>query len=697
MKVLTISQENFKKGLQLLEDDSRADFGSARKMLNVIITDRGGIAPRPGTSIVGEYVESNDTLTGLYNFKKSKNNPDILMKAFANEMDFLHPSLEEWATLKTGFTDKSDVIGFDDKDNQFGFSYSLVNTDNDDFTYFCNRFEEYMRWRGAYSFTTATLVGGETAIPVDTTLMNSVYVDGLATASSPTTLTLANASWATDLWKNFYVYIPSSGKVRQITGNTVDTLTFSTLTTNPGLVSFQIKQLKFPLTGTVIYNGTTIDYTTIDNSTQLPVVSAVAAPINTPIAIVPESFAAAPRGNRIDTLRGRVYVGRVRNGISLDSAGNTQGSAQAGSEFVSTLLDPTTFTFSDPRLAGEGDILNIPYGGGDIVDTAAFEDQMAIYKSDYIELVQYTEDINDTAIRTPLKPGIGSVARVIRGSDDHFFMTPDKRYTSLSRVRLKDVTPQTENLGLIIKRLLDEYNHTNFNGIEFNNRLISVHRSSDNAENNDVMLVYNKKTKSFEGIWSLPGNFFEKFKSVDSQAAELVYGESNGINVWKMFQTRKADVRDPLTVLPYTALWQSNFFNVLPIKSNIQGICAIAMEGYIRGNTIFTFKMYKDFEDSPSLSFTFGGTEEEFIQGSDVSSFFGAHPFATDSISGSLGDIEDDGRRRFSFIVYFPYMYAQYLSTAFSSSGADQDWEVLRIALGLKENMSTRTSNTKML
>lgn len=680
MKTLTIQQENFKRGLQVLEDDSKADFGSAREMLNVIITDRGGIGPRPGTALLGSYNSTVKPIRGLFNFRKSGGDPDILTKFYDDEMEFYHPTALVWARIKNGFT----------SDQEFGYLYTLVNSDNDDFMYFNNRYEEYQRWRGAYAKTTSALSGGELAVPVDSVLKTPIYLTATATGSSATTLTVASAAWATDMWKNFYIYIPSTGKVRKITSNTSTVLTFDTLGSDPGSVAFQIRSLAFPATGSVIYNGTVIVYTGIDIATAFTVASAHAAPINTPVAVVPDIYVAAPRGNRMDTLKGRPYVGRVRSAVSRDSSGSIQGSAQAGSIFVGKLLDPTTFTFSATRVAGEGDILNIAYGGGDINDVAAFEDQVAIYKKDYIELVKYTEDVNDTALRTPLKPGVGSIARVIRGSDDHYFMTSDKRYTSLGRVQQKDITPQTENLGYKIKRLLDAYDHTDFNGIEYNNRLISCHRLNEDDDNNNVMLVYNKITKSFEGIWSLGANNFSTFNQ------KLHYGESAGSNVWEMFTSRFADVQNDDTVYGYASRWQSNFFNVLPLKSNIQAINSVALEGYIKANSSFTFNLFKDFATDTTLSFTFTGTESEFLSGSDFEAFLGGEPLALSPL-GTLDAPDADGRRRFSFIVYFPFQYGQYFSTGLQSDGKDQDWECIRIALGLKESITTRTTNTKVI
>lgn len=686
MKTLTIGMDNFKKGLQLLQDDGQADFGSARVMENMQITDRGGVSPRPGTILLGDYNSNINPVRGLYNFKKSRGDNDILTKFYDDEMEFLHPTLKTWARVKNGFT----------PDQEFDATYSLVNTDLDDFMYYCNAIDDYSRWSGAHSYITEALAGGETVVKILSALTSQIIYSETATASGATSLTVSTATYGTDMWKNFYIYIPSTGKIRLITGNNGTVITFSTLGADPGSVAFEIRQLAFPVSGSVIYNGIVIAYTTLDVYNQLPVASAHSTAINTPIAVIPTSYTAAPKGNRIDTLRGRVYVGRVRSGISRDVSGNLQGSSQASGVFVSKLIDPTTFTFAASRVAGEGDLISVVYGGGQINDVCAFEDEIAIYKQDYIELVKYTEDTNDYAVRTPLKPGYGSVSRVIQGADDHYFMRPDKQYTSLGRVRTKDLTPQTENMGYKIKRLLDLWNHETFTGIEFNNRLISSHKSNDKVNYNDVTLVYNKINKCFEGIWNIGANNFESFKESGETSAELVYGESTGANIWKMFQDLKMDKRGS-DLLPYTSKWQSNFFNVTPIKSNIQAMCSLAVEGYIASNTSFKYKLFKDFETSSIFSFTFGGTETNLLQGtSDIGKFYASDVLGTEPL-GTLGEEEGDGRRRFSFIIYFPYVYGQYFSTEFSTLTEDNNWEILRTSYGLKEDISVRQTNTKQV
>lgn len=745
MKTLTLNQSDFSKGLHLLEDDTKAPLGSARKMLNVSISDRGGIATRPGTELLGTINTTASGIKGFYNFKKSQGSAEYLLKAYSTLLEFYHPTAG-WSRLKSGFTDAQ----------EFGFATSLVNADNDDFCYLCNRTEEFQRWRGSATLLNGALSGGETTITVDSVLKDNVYFSGTATSNSATTITLSTAVWATDMWKNFYVHIVGTGKIRRINSNTTTVLTIESLGSGPGNVAFEIRQVAFPvhgagtvatngsttLTGTgtsfltnyavgdailvsgetvrtiatitsdtvmtstvafsttasglsykatqgIIYANTVVKYYDIDLATTFTVVSAHAGADNVAVTIVPEIFSGAPRGNRLESLLGRVLVGNVKSAVSRDSAGALQGSDQAGSVFVSKLLDPKTFTFSATRVAGEGDILNMPYGGGEVTDIKAQENVAYCYKPGYIEAVRYTQDADDFAVREPLKAGKGSVGKVIKGADDQYFMTIDKQYTSLGRVASKDITPQTANIGLPIKRLLDTYNHDDFNGIEFQNKIYSCHRTSDDETYNNVVLVYNKQTKSFEGIWALPAGFFVE------KGGELFYSESSGANVWKMLEG-KADVQSSTIKYPITSDWRSNFFNLLPVKANIQGINSVALEGYIKANTTFTFSLYKDFSDTAALSFTFGGTEDTFLVGDDFTRFLGSNPLGLQPL-GTVDAPGSDGRRRFQFLVYFPWIYGQTFSTGFQSDGVAQDWEVVRCALGLKEDISTAVLRTKTI
>ena len=681
-KTLSYDMDDFRKGLILLNDDSTAPVGSAREMQNVFITDRGGISPRPGTEMLGARKTAVNRGRGFFVFKKSYDEVEIPMIAYDTKIEVYDPD-SGWFLLKDGYT----------ADKVFGFVHNFVVTDNEDYVYFCNRYEPFQRWNGQIVKLNGALAGGETSIVVDSTIRPDIFSTAAATAATTTTIDQNTETWAVDQWKNMYVHVTSgaqAGQVRKITSNTATQITFAALPGAPAIGdTFDIVESRFDLSENdkFIYNDTEITVTAINTNTTLTVASAHAAPDGTPLTNVPQEYPAAPRGNRLETLKGRTWVGRVRSGMARDNGGVLQGSNTGASIFGSKLKDPTDFSYAAPRIAGEGIVAAVPYGGGEMTDVAAHENVIYVYKKNYIESFTLS-DSDDALQRDPQKSEAGSVGRVIKGKDDHYFVTLDNQFTSLGRVQNKDLTVQTENIGLPIKRLLDTYNFEDMNGIEYRNRILFSARSSAGSTENDSTIVWNKTTRSFEGVWNIGAHAFDIYNG------ELHYIESDGPNVWKMFLDRKSDT-DDADELPIAALWQSNFFNLTPIKGNYQAINSIAFEGYIAANTTFTFRLYKDFADSTSYEFDFGGLDdEEFLVGSTLASFLGSNPLGLQPI-GTVDAPGSDGRRRFQFLVYIPYLYGQYFSIGFGSSGKDQNWEIIRASLGVRESISTVRPNIR--
>ena len=685
-KELYIDVEKFKRGFYSLEDTTKAPVGSLRIMKNAMVTDRGGLAPRPGTELLGTYDNSGDKVRGLYNFRRSFETDELLIKAIGTKLEILSKTYESsgWFRMKGSFTDGK----------EFGFVTSLVNTDNRDYVIGCNRFENYFRWEGAVTLLDGALSGGETAVTVDSTLTDEIYFSGTATSATATTVDVSGTPWATDQWVNLYIYVKTgthAGKIRKITSNDNNTLTFDTLGTSPGTADFEIRKNKFPATGTLIYADTEIAYTAIPTATTFTVSSAHAAADNTPVTVVPTEYPENPRGNRFTNYLNRIIVGNVRSGLSRDSGGSLQGYAAAGSYFVSKLSDPVDFTFSASRTAGEGDVVSTPYGGGDITDVSHHEDDAYVFKKEYIEAVRYSQDSDDLAVRDPLKAGIGSIGKTTKGANDIYFFTNDKRLTSIGRVRAKDLRPETENIGFPIQRYLNDsgIDSSVGRGKEHRDKLYLPIKSDDSKTDNDVVLIYNKINRSFEGIWDIPAFAVEEWNG------ELVYGESGGANVYKML-TGHADVVGT-TRYPIYSEVATHFINLTPSKVDIQALNSLYVEGYIRGGTTITFKVWKDFSSSSFLTFTLASSEEGLLDGENTQAFLGGESLGEAPLGGISGEVYEEGRRHFQFRVYFPFEYGNYFSVGHSSNGADLDYEVTRYGLALKEEAAVDTTRIKSI
>lgn len=686
--------DSFGQGLYAFADTTKAPWGSARIMKNMMITDRVGVGPRPGTMLLGSSNLSALGCKGFYNYKRSFESDEILLKVYDTYLEGYSKNYSSagWFRVKTGFSSDKDT----------GFIAALLNTDNNDYCIIGNRYDAYQAWSGALAKTTVLLAGGETTVTVDTTLTAEIYNTQTATGSSATTLTVASAPWAASQWNGLYVRITSgaqTGQISQISATTTTQITFATLGADPGNCTFEIRNCKFSITGDLILvlNGNTVSYSAIPTDTTITTSAAPATPINSIVTITPHSYPENPRGNRFCNYLGRMITVNVRSALALNAGGTKQGYLEGGNFYVSKITNPFDYTYSAARVAGEGDFQPTPYGGGDIVDAATMEDFFYIFKRDYIESIQYSQDTLDVIQRVPLKAGVGSIGRVIQAVDDIYFITPDKQITSIGRAKLRDLKPHTDNIGITIKRLLDTYDFSDVNGIQYKNRILICCKSSSTVQKNDIMIVYNRTSGAFEGIWDIPA-----YGLAIWQDDRLFYAESVTANVYEMF----VDHSDVSGTDRYgiSSEYATHFFDVTYKRRNffknrideMQQCHGFYFEGYIRGNSTITFQAWKDFSATPFLQFNFSGTESDFEDAVLDNAFLGGAPLGLNPL-GSIGPFEEDGRRHFSFSVYFPYQYGKYFSVGFKSSGEDIDYEVTHLGLAMSPTADIDTGRIKSI
>lgn len=675
---------DFSQGFWASLDTTKSPFGSLRKMRNAQVTEREGIAPRPGTILLGTKNTATYAIKGLYNFKKSYETNEILIKNYDDELEGLSADHESagWFRIKSGFT----------SDKEFGYVHSLYNTSNENLLVGGNRYDKFFTYTGAVLQLNGALSGGETSLTVDSTLLPDVYESKTATGNAATTLDCSTAVWAASQWINFYVYITSgaySGYIRKITANTATQITFDTIGAAPGNCTFEIRRPLIPASGTLIYSGTTIAYTAIPTSTTITVASAHAGADNSIVTLVPTEYEANPRGNRFTNFLGRIIIGNVRSALSRDSGGALQGYSSGSTAFVSKLNNPLDYTFSGTRAAGEGDMISTPYGGGDITDVVAQENQAYIFKRDYIEAISYTQDGNDLVQREPLKPGAGSSGKTTRGTDDVYFFTPSKQFSSIGRVRSQDSRPQTQDIGFKISRYLDRADVSSVGrGIEVSGKVYMPLKSSADSSYNDIVLIYNRNNNAFEGIWDIGAFGLIEWND------KYYYGSSSDPNIYQLFHTRNADI-EGTTAYGYSFEFATHYFNLLPSKAYQQGIHGMVIEGYIRGGTTFNSYLWKDFTDTASVSFTFASTDTAYLDGEGSNVYWGDVPLGISNLSIDYSDIDNDGRRHFVARVYFPFIYGQYFSVGAASSGIDQDFEITRMGLMVEEEAGININKVK--
>lgn len=676
-------------GLRVFEDPSKAPQGSARTMVNMILSDRGGLKKRKGVSLLGSFNNTSARCRGFFVFKKTDSVTEIPVKKYDDELEYYDPGALSWSKLKDGFTTSSD----------FGFVHGFVRSGNNDYLHGGNQYEADFRWTGNTTLLDGAIASGAGAeIQVDSVLRPDVYANHQAAeinSTSATTIELSSVVWAANQWVGFYVYIKDGthvDKIRPITANTNDTITFDTLGSDPGSVDFEIRYPLFAASGNLIIGGnsTVQPYTSLPEHNKFAVSSiAVTAADNAPVTEEIELFYENPRGNRMEVLRARRYVANVRSGLLRDSSGTLSGAAQPGSVFVSKVVsglypgnDLTDFTFSATRTAGEGDIIAGAYGGEGHTDIKAHDDEVYMFKPNSIESLSYSQDTSDVPNLKQISTQYGSKMQVIKGRDDLYFITSDKQFTSLGRVRQKAEKETALNIGLPVKRLLESYGYDkDAKGAAYRNRIHIPTKSKESDSNTNRLLIYNLDGR-FEGEW------WVSVDKMDLFGGELVASQSNSPNVVKLYQGLNdvlGESGDNTKAFPISTEYVTNWFNSTGSAFNQMELNLFLCEGYILGNTTLDFKLFRDFLDSPFLSFNFQGNEGTVD--SEISErFLGSLPLGLDPIGAISSTPDNEGMRHFMFMVYFPFEHAEWAAWGVNCSGRDTNFEILRAGLNPKED-----------
>lgn len=414
-----------------------------------------------------------------------------------------------------------------------------------------------------------------------------------------------------------------------------------------------------------------------------------------------------PKGNRHELLNGRRYVANVKSGLARDTSGNLGGASNLGSVYVSKVVsalyptnDLNVFSYSNPRAAGEGDIISSVYGGYGHIDVAAYNKAMYMFKPNAIESVQYSQDEKDYPLIEQISGAYGSKMRVVKAQDDVYFVTSDNQFTSLGLVAQRGAdNVQALNLGLPVKRLLETYDFdANAKGESFKNRVFIPAKSSTSDSYTNRVLVYNlsasKDTGYFEGEWWL------NVDGMDVYNKDLYFSSSINGNVYKLYGGLNDNIGtsgDATYEYPIVFKWKSNFINLASSKFMQQEANLFACEGYIRPGTTLTFKLYKNFNTSPFLNFDFQGTETALVDNTIQSAFLGSLPKGIEPLGAIGGEIDNEGRRHFMFLIYFPFEQAEYVSYSIENDEKSADFEILRAGMAITEgtalNFASRIKN----
>lgn len=438
-----------------------------------------------------------------------------------------------------------------------------------------------------------------------------------------------------------------SGGITTFASVTVNTITKQGTTswTEEGFLTAGTRQViiegtTYTYTGgetTTTLTGVTPDPTVAGHTVGAVVVQAVRTQANTP--------ASGFNNDLIATIRNQVYVGdTTRRDV-----------------FVSAVSDYTDYTFSSPRLVGEGALLNI-----DETPTAFVEQEENMYISTknqwYNTRFELSSDLqNETLLIQRLKtsPLQGAInqSSVFKIKNDVIFLDGEPTIDSLGRIENVD-TPQNLDISDPIKLYLQSLDTTNAAGIYWqNNFYMSI-------PNESVVLIYNIEKGYWEAPQILP---ISRFSIID----EHLYGHSNVVpETYKLFDDVYSDNNNAINAI---AKFSYRNYGLRAWQKNLTEWFT---EGYIAENTEINLQLNYDYEGfERQQEFTIDGDDDTILFQPIADNSLGKNSLGKEPLGTTKDELEELSKFRQIDTTYKTDFYE--IQAIYSSNDIDQRWEIL--------------------
>ena len=496
----------------------------------------------------------------------------------------------------------------------------------------------------------------------------------LKTGLSPsTTFGFADFNLNTDQYS--YTYFGNAiDPAMRWTGN--HTLLSAFVTSSAGAI-FVDSTAGFPVSGTIIYCGVELAYTSKSDSAFF-VGSAHECSADEGLAEAVSTDANDPRGNIYLAADNRLFIAGV--------VSSTQ------SVFFSAYGDATNFSvqslISSSTYAAPG-VFNLVEGGGGVVGMAQDESGIYMFKNSII----YKATLSDSLYTLdPLKgfdgksqtSGAINQKTIFSSGNAIYFITPDNQIMALQRVESYDY-PQTVPISDSIKPTTDSMVFASSTGIVFRDKAFFSARSSDTATYNDTVLVWNIPRATWESP-IIGWNVLDWTVYNDGDGEDLYSGHALNPDVYHITNSQVDNG------FGFAANWRSKLYDFgLPTQQ--KEFENFFVEGYISDNTTLSVSLLLD-ENGYTQTYTaeIVGTETAYIYNSPSFNLFGFSTFGTERFGSSSGVVD-----RKKFRVYLnknlrrvPFYNAQ---VEFASDGESQQWEILRFGFLVRTHSQPEKSS----
>ena len=641
---------------------------------NVDITPSGSIKSAPQYELVGtDGGVGSSPITSSFLLKTRYNESTEIFHS-GTSLYYWNSKTLDYATLKSGLSDGA----------FFTFVQSSENTDFNDFAYFGNGIDNDMRWNGAHDKLQTSLSGAVTELEISSSVFTStVHVSGTATSCTTTTITLSTANWGTNVFTNFYVEIidgANAGKIAKISSNTSTTLTFGTISGLSGTPQFKIRTLRFSDTGTLLVGSQEIAYTGYTSSTKFTISGSYTIAANTAVAQTVTEYPSNPKGN----------IMLMKDGYRLVA------STMNSTIYRSRVFQHDNFTLSSPRQPGQGDILDVVEGTGNLTGLVNWKGYFLAVKKDLVKPYSYTaynqasgatdgnDVVSSSAEDTRQAPLIGGSYPLGTFEIDNAVVSCiTGRGFRLLVAGSSTAGTSSDELSRDISDVANLYVSDKAAGKQHLDTLWIATKTNESSSANDLVVSFNLKS----GRWNLPrlgwsfSSFFEKDGSLYATSAQKRA-------VFKLNETLNLDMNDG-----------ENYTNqTLVVSGAMRGTTTPGKRSnfahqYIRGRmnlaTELTVTRILEIngalsEEAARISYSlnpncFQVVDDTAFLGSDE---LGRHPL------GSAGSrTSNDFTDMYPFIAYIEWKpkTVNEWQIAFSTDGAGQEFEILEEGFNTSE------------
>lgn len=387
---------------------------------------------------------------------------------------------------------------------------------------------------------------------------------------------------------------------------------------------------------------------------------------------------------KIVTNTDKPAAGRTNDTILVFENQLVLGSFDDNEVFISQHDDYDDFTYSAPRIVGEGMLLTLdgPSGGFGVLSKSllAFAGRSSIFKAVYQEITvstTLTETLNVEKLKSGIDQGSQSPDCIIPMGNDIIYLSYEPALRILSQP--EDISgPQLKTLSDPIKPDFDAEIWTNAQGIWFKNALYIAAPSSSKVYILEFMSVVSKNVygglgESVLKFWQPPQILPVRSLCVIS---EDLHGHSNSVaETYKLFDGY-SDINsndDKIPVEAIAVFSYNSYGKPALLKEFDEYFC----EGYISPSTkdLLLTLNYDYGGYTQKIEKTIDGMDEDILEEFVSGVSLGQAPLGQEPIGGSSSVPSDS--RKFKIIFEIAKESFNRIQAKFSTYEADRYWAIL--------------------